>query len=367
MRCALGFAAAWLGAGVLAAVHEVEVGEGYFIPDRLAVEVGDRVDWVATSPEHTVTSDNEIFDSNLIWDTMPVGATFSFTFTEPGTYPYYCGLHGSPGGSGMAGVIVVSAATANRAPVTPLNVAPLNGGVDQALTVVLVSGAFSDPDTGDFHTASQWVVRRADDQQVVFDSGDDSVGRVQRAVPAGVLADFTTYSWQVRHRDGRGLWSGYSTPTTFRTLQPVVAVGTGLKASYWNQVGAGDPLAMATNALIQFNWGRERPHRRITADAFAARWEGYVVGVNTERHEFEVQAQGQVKLWVNGELLVDDWTPCSFSKARRGWVSLVAGQPTSIRIDYVADPSGAQAALRWSSPSLPQATVPTANLFPSLP
>jgi len=350
-----------------AAIHEVEIGEGQFMPDRIVIEAGDTVVWHAASPEHTVSSDDGLFDSVDFWDTIPMGEKFQYTFTEEGVFPYFCGLHGSPGGSGMAGVVVVSAAASNRPPATPTNALPVNGASEQALTPLLRSGPFSDPDPGDFHGGSQWLVRRADSGVVVFDSGDDAVGKVERIVPNGVLEQSTTYSWQVRHRDGRFAWSAYSTPTTFTTLQPVVATGIGLKASYWNGAPGGDPLASATNAVMDLNWGVGRPHRRITGDAFGARWEGYLVPEFTERHEMDLMARGAARLWVNGVLLVDEWVPCHFAKTRKAWIQLVAGQPAAVRIDYLADPAGAQVVLRWAGPSFPTQVVPTARLFPSHP
>jgi plastocyanin len=54
---------------------------------------------------HTVTSDTGLFDSGR----MRTGATFEFTFTEPGQYLYFCEPHGDVGGEGMAGVIIVIA------------------------------------------------------------------------------------------------------------------------------------------------------------------------------------------------------------------------------------------------------------------
>ena len=70
---------------------------------------------------------------------------------------------------------------------------------------------------------------------------------------------------------------------------------------------------------------------------------------------------------MNNQLLIDEWNGCSFSQTRRGLISLVAGQLTAVRVEYVADPSGALAILRWTSPGLPMEVVPTTRLFPYAP
>jgi hypothetical protein len=50
---------------------------------------------------HTATSEDDAFDSG----NLDEGQSFSFTFTEPGTYQYRCDYH-----SDMTGTIVVEAA-----------------------------------------------------------------------------------------------------------------------------------------------------------------------------------------------------------------------------------------------------------------
>jgi plastocyanin len=88
---------------------EVEVGDNFFQPKTMTVNVGDTVVWkVEGTMGHTVTSDTGVFDSGQ--DPLTQGDTFSFTFTQPGTYPYYCRFHGGPGGVGMSGTVVVEAA-----------------------------------------------------------------------------------------------------------------------------------------------------------------------------------------------------------------------------------------------------------------
>lgn len=70
----------------------------------LTIAVGTTVEWENedTAP-HTVTADDGTFDSG----NMNKGDQFKFTFTKPGTYPYYCTYHGGPGGTGQAGQIIV--------------------------------------------------------------------------------------------------------------------------------------------------------------------------------------------------------------------------------------------------------------------
>jgi plastocyanin len=68
-------------------------------PATVTVKVGDTVTWVnQDSPQHDVVADNGEFKSSL----FDKGATFSFTFTKAGTYPYHCSIH-----PGMNGTVVV--------------------------------------------------------------------------------------------------------------------------------------------------------------------------------------------------------------------------------------------------------------------
>ena len=94
---------------------------------------------------------------------------------------------------------------------------PINGAPNQSLTLTLTSGAFSDPDAGDVHAASQWLIKRASDGVTVFDSGTDTADKTSCPVSAGKLSYSTSYSWQVRYQDNHGAWSSYSTATAFTT------------------------------------------------------------------------------------------------------------------------------------------------------
>lgn len=74
-----------------------------FMPNTLTVPVGTRVTWVNRSVEtHTVTSDTGLFDNQLYLGGS-ISDSFSYTFTEPGTYAFHCRPH-----STMTGKIIVT-------------------------------------------------------------------------------------------------------------------------------------------------------------------------------------------------------------------------------------------------------------------
>lgn len=84
----------------------VEMGDFSNNPISLAVSAGTVVRFVNVGQAlHSATADNGFFDTGLIGNSQ----SQAFTFGEPGSYSYYCTLHGLPGGVGMAGTIEVTA------------------------------------------------------------------------------------------------------------------------------------------------------------------------------------------------------------------------------------------------------------------
>jgi plastocyanin/glucose/arabinose dehydrogenase len=87
-----------------AAGATVTVEDFAFDPQTLTIPAGTTVTWANNdSTQHTVTWDDRSVDSGLFGQ----GQKFTYTFTEPGTYGYFCIPHGSPG-AGMYGTVVVT-------------------------------------------------------------------------------------------------------------------------------------------------------------------------------------------------------------------------------------------------------------------
>jgi plastocyanin len=74
-----------------------------FEPKQYEVPVGTTVVWNNTAGRHTVTADDNSFDSPILAPTE----LFKQKFDKPGRYPYFCKLHGGAGGEKMSGTVIV--------------------------------------------------------------------------------------------------------------------------------------------------------------------------------------------------------------------------------------------------------------------
>ncbi len=112
-------------------------------------------------------------------------------------------------------------AMANTPPNAPTNIIPADLATGVSTRPTLTCSAFSDPDPGNIHSASQWqVCSDGACTGIVHDSGVDGVNLTSYTVPNAVLTPTTQYWWRCRYRDSAGAWSGSSAPTAFTTGNP---------------------------------------------------------------------------------------------------------------------------------------------------
>ncbi len=352
--------------GALAATHFVDIEDDVFLPRLLTVDVGDTVTWTnQTGSAHSVVADDGSFASTAGGASfIPFGQSFSHTFTAAGLNPYFCQLHGGPGGQDMSGVIRVVTPGQNAPPGTPTNVSPVAGAAAQSTAPTLRANAFSDSDEGDLHAASQWILRNTGTNEIL-DTGEDTVHKTQ--LPLVDLAGSTVYAWKVRYRDDRGAWSEYSAETQFTTVADQVNSGTGLSASYGKYApatGAATILTSRVDPAVNFDWKLGKANGPTPANNFFVRWEGQVLPEFSDRYRFRIKADGGVRLWINGQLIIDDWVAGPFALFRNNVADLQAGVPVAIKLEYFDTLGNASVSLRWSSRSRPLEVIPQARLFP---
>jgi amicyanin len=90
-----------------AAETEVKIDNFSFAPERITVKAGTTITWINEDDiPHTVASSARLFKSKA----LDTDDKYSFTFTTPGTYQYFCSLHPH-----MTGTVVVEAESGSNA------------------------------------------------------------------------------------------------------------------------------------------------------------------------------------------------------------------------------------------------------------
>ena len=87
------------------------------------------------------------------------------------------------------------------------------------------ASAFSTTDGSDTHFASQWVIRRIDNHEIVFDSKEDRNNLTTILIPRGTLEENTAYELTLRYKGTAFGWSAYGN-TNFTTAARFTYVAT---------------------------------------------------------------------------------------------------------------------------------------------
>ncbi len=118
---------------------------------------------------------------------------------------------------------------------------------------------------------------------------------------------------------------------------------------------------------VTFDWGGSAPHPVVPANNFSVCWTGFVTPAYSEAYTFLVRTDDGVRLWVNDELLVNEWSDHG-ATTYSGTTStaLTAGQPYSIRMDFFEGGGDAVAWLGWESATQPRKGIYEMYLTPGV-
>ncbi|MBW7474468.1 hypothetical protein K0T92_06895 [Paenibacillus oenotherae] len=139
--------------------------------------------------------------------------------------------------------------------------------------------------------------------------------------------------------------------------------GTGLTGYYYDNQDFTNFKFKRTDATVNFNWGSGSPGTGVGTDTFSVRWIGEIKPEYSETYTFTTDTDDGVRLWVNNQLVVDQWIDQA-STEHSGTISLTAGQKYAIKLEYYDNGFDAIAKLYWSSPSVAKSIVPQTKLYP---
>lgn len=104
----------------------VTVSSNVYDPNPVTIPVGETVTWTNIQGDHNVRFVDGMFE--MPPDTQFPPWSVSRTFSNPGSYLYYCELHGTAQGIGMAGTVIVTPAPQPSPPPPPGGSPPPTGG-----------------------------------------------------------------------------------------------------------------------------------------------------------------------------------------------------------------------------------------------
>jgi parallel beta-helix repeat protein len=202
------------------------------------------------------------------------------------------------------------------------------------------------------------------------------------------------------------------------------AGGPGLLAEYFDTPDlTGNPLTRIDTA-VNFDWGQGSPLPGIAPGTYSVRWSGQVLAFVSGTYTFYTTADDGVRLWVNGQLLINNWidrakllgdvnndgvvnfvdyqilerqfgttnaqcdlngdgvvnsadftllynnlgkTLANTTPSNSASITLQANTKYDIRLEYYQSDGVASAKLEWATPVLSQRVIPTDQLFPPPP
>lgn len=213
-----------------------------FSPAAMTVDPGQPVCWTwsGTSSQHSVKGDDGSFTSG----NPSTAGTFQRTYTAPGTYGYYCLVHGSPTG-GMRGTVVVRGTSgggdgqgAGKLEITPAYTVSegagaltvtveRTGGSDGAATVKIATSTGTAKPGKDFtsrNTTLKWVGGDQDPKAFEVPIKDDTAQEqdetftIKLSKSTGASLGTSSATVTVHDDDSPGCGSGLAVPAQLRAV-----------------------------------------------------------------------------------------------------------------------------------------------------
>lgn len=157
-------------------------------------------------------------------------------------------------------------------------------------------------------------------------------------------------------------WSGPSISKTVLPSNVVSSVSSGLSGVYYSTASLSGPVTLIRpDPNINFMWNSGSPDSRLPLDNYSVRWTGKIIAPSNATYTFYTETSDGVRLWVNNQLLIDNWGTHALTTSNASIV-LTAGTQYDIRVDYQSLTNAAVIKLYWSYDTVAKSIIPTASL-----
>ncbi len=334
-----------------------------------------------------LVTDNSWGETTIIWNNKPGSTTPTVTWPVVGnnltlTIPVTAFLAPALANGGVLSFRIFSNGTNGTGPTTSSEFVSYGARENSAANVpqLLVSYvrsapavSLTSPEDGSAldAPASVSLAASASDSdgvisQVEFYAGATRVGQVFAPPYSLTLNNLgaTNYAFTAVATDNSGLSATSRVVGVSVHLPEPAGRGTGLQAEYFVDRNLTQFFQARVDTNVNFNWGNGAPIAGMAADNFSVRWTGRVQARRSGVHQFHTVTDEGVRLWVDGRLLVDNWS-AHFQTEDSGSITLVAGRYYDLTMEYFEGSFSAIAQLFWTQPGVAMEVVPSAQLYPA--
>jgi hypothetical protein len=162
----------------------------------------------------------------------------------------------------------------------------------------------------------------------------------------------TIYYWRVDEIEADGT-KHVGDVWTFKATVP----NAGAQASYYKGMNFEELVLTRTDPQIDFNWGTGEPDPAVGVDKYSVKWVAELEAAFSDTYTLWAQSDDGVRVWLDGELVIDQWVDQSATWVEAAPVELTAGERHILEMAYFENSGDAVARLHWASPTQPRRAV----------
>ena len=115
--------------------------------------------------------------------------------------------------------------------------------------------------------------------------------------------------------------------------------------------GGGTPTAKVEGGALDFEWSRAEPAPGVGTTSWIARWTGTLAAPESGRYVLHTLSDDGVRLWLDGQLLIDHWDEHGPEYDRAEPIELAVGESHALRVEYFQKDVAATLRLLWTTPA----------------
>jgi beta-glucosidase len=223
-------------------------------------------------------------------------------------------------------------------------------------TVLLKNDGGLLPLSGDAKSSIAVIGRDAGNEALTSGGGSAAVAADSVVTPYQGIAARAGKNTTVRYAAGDSP-DGALPTVPASVLTPSSGTGAGLTGIYYKGMTlSGDPLATRNTDLLDYNWNGSPPAPSVPSSQWSAKYTGTLTPPSTGTYTFSVTSDDGSRLFVDGHQIIDNWRDQG-GTTKTGTVTLTAGQPVGIEVDYYQDGGGSLLDLGWQPPGGPSSPL----------